>query len=274
MRHADLVHLLLAGVLVCGTACSDALAPPRDESTSTGAGEKPPPSANATIGYLAREIPVNGFVLLQGPLVSQSTHMAIGGPITWASSDPLVAQVVPLAGSSEVIRVKGAHAGTAVITATAQGNVANVTIRVLELTAAASPVVIDDFYALELGSSSEGWSYAPQLVLHDATAGGGAAVIGLSIDLPGAGPSPRCAMLRPIGSQPTELFHESYGDPELTIGKGGYRVPPGEMIVAHLTLRVPGPLVKELTLMGRVVPGDWPTTYTPDGWTRDVLSCG
>jgi len=53
----------------------------------------------------------------------------------------------------------------------------------------------------------------------------------------------------------------------------GYRVPNLEPVVAHLTLRVPGPYATTLTIKGRVVPGEWPTTYS-GGVTNDLLSCG
>jgi hypothetical protein len=111
-------------------------------------------------------------------------------------------------------------------------------------------------------------------VLRDTVGRLEAAVIAISIELPEAGRSPRCAMLRTVTGAGDPLFREYYGDFELWInGPAGYRVPSGQPVVAHLTLRVPGPYAKELTIQGRVVPGAWPTTYT-GGIGRDVLSCG
>jgi hypothetical protein len=43
--------------------------------------------------------------------------------------------------------------------------------------------------------------------------------------------------------------------------------------VAHLTLRVPGPFAKDLTLTGRIVPGDRPATYT-SRFGEGIVSCG
>ena len=69
-------------------------------------------------------------------------------------------------------------------------------------------------------------------------------------------------------------FRERYGEFELWLnGPAGYRVPNLEPVVAHLTLRVPGPYATTLTIKGRVVPGEWPTTYS-GGVTNDLLSCG
>ena len=81
-------------------------------------------------------------------------------------------------------------------------------------------------------------------------------------------------MLRTVQGAPDPLFRERYGEFELWLnGPAGYRVPNLAPVVARLTLRVPGPYAKTLTIQGRVVPGEWPTTYSR-GVTNDVLSCG
>ena len=261
----------LAAWLTASTACSDLAAP--TVSQQSVAGQSPPKVVNATIGFQAREIPVGTTVNLWGQLVSLDTHMAISGSVTWSSDNAEVATVS--AASTQEAQVRGLRPGTAHITASTPGGVAQVAITVLAETTGPSPVVVDDFYVIEFGGE-EGWGYAPQFVLRDTSGQQQSAVIGVSFDLPAAGgPSPRCAMLRPLAAQPMELFHESYGDYELWLnGPVGYRAPAGESAVAHLTLRVPGPYAKQLTLTGRIVRGgSFPTTYS-SGWGRDVLSCG
>jgi hypothetical protein len=157
----------------------------------------------------------------------------------------------------------------------ASGVRAIVPITVLDtLQTAPSPVVVEDFYFIEVDAGDGNWGYAPHLVLRDTVGRFEAALINISFDLPGAGRSPPCSMLRTVTGTPDPVFRERYGDFELWInGPAGYRVPSGALGVAHLTLRVPGPYAKQLTIQGRVAPGEWPTTYT-GGIANDVLSCG
>lgn len=274
MRQITLLTFVLAGALAAATACSDAPTTSEPSTLLTGApaGSSPAlPQANGTLGFAAREIPVGARLLLQGPLVSSDRYTAISSPLTWRTTDPTI---VALAPTQSVAWVTGVRPGIGVVSVTGGALASNVPITVLGLTSAPGPVVVEDFYVIEFGGEG-GWGYAPQFVLRDSSGKGGSAVIGLSMDLPDAGgPSPRCAMLRPVGTQPTELFHEEYGDFELSYnGSATYRVPAGKPVVAHLTLRVPGPFAKELTLEGRVVPGTWPTTYS-GRVVEDVLSCG
>lgn len=78
-------------------------------------------------------------------------------------------------------------------------------------------------------------------------------------------------MDRAVGASPLEVFHESYGDFELTIDGNGTRAGAGEA-VAHITLRIPGPAAMTFDVRGPIVPGSPPTTYSAQG--PDVLSCG
>ena len=268
--RSRLVVTVLALWLAPASGCSDLAAPESNQQSRSGQSVATP--ANAGLGFLAREIPVGTSVLLWGPLVSLDTHFMIPGAITWSSNYPEVAGI----GWSDAngAEVRGLNPGTAQITAAAPGGVAHVAVTVLAETANPSPIVVDDFYVIEFGGDAGGWGYAPQFVLRDTTGRGGSAVIGVWFELPGPnGRTPRCAMLRPVGAQPMELFHEAYGDFELWLsGASGDRATAGRNVVAHLTLRVPGPYAKELVLSGRMVPGDLPTTYSGQG--PDVLSCG
>ena len=273
MRQPPLIPFAVAVALASAAGCSDAPTSNLPSTALTGApaGSSPAlPQANGTLGFAAREIPVGQRVLLAGPLISSDRNTAISTPLSWRTTDPAVVSLSP---TQAVAWALGLEPGTSVVTVTGGSLAANIPITVLDVTTAPAPVVVEDFYVIEFGGAG-GWGYAPQFVLRDSSGKAGSAVIGVSFDLPGAGLSPRCAMLRPVGAQKMELFHESYGDFELYVdGASMYRVPAGMPVVAHLTLRVPGPYAKELTLEGRVVPGTAPTTYSA-GAVDDVLSCG
>jgi hypothetical protein len=264
----DLRVLLLACSLIAtAIGCGDA-------ATSTPASShKSPivPAENGTFGFQAREIPIGQKMLLGGTLVSTSTGNVLYGSLTWSSSD---SAIVGFGASYDAQhgRVLGLTPGRATVTATSVGGRANIPVTVLDTTSAPSPVVVDSFYVIEFGGNGD-WSYLPWFVLHDASGKGTSAVIGVSLELPGLSPSPRCAMLRPVEAQPLPLLRTGYGYPEIPVPVyPGYRVPAGAEVVAHLTLRVPGPHATELTLKGSVVPGDVPETgHLP---VRDDPSCG
>ncbi len=274
-----------AGLVVIGTlpllnACSDSptTASPAAAGRFPTAPQSPATAAdNATLGFAAREIPVGLRLMLTGPLVSKSTYFEIPGPLSWSTSDAGVAGLGYSSDDGNVQQVIGLEPGVAVISVAAPGGRASVPFTVLDTTSAPSPVVVDDFYLIEFGEP-ENVGYAPQFVLHDLTGKGESAVIGVSFDIPDVGSTPRCAMLRKVQPAPTDLFREVYGDFELSIpGVNGNPISAGQSIVAHLTLRVPGPFAKELTLVGRIVPGTLPTTYTGRSrWDADadVLTCG
>ena len=81
-------------------------------------------------------------------------------------------------------------------------------------------------------------------------------------------------MDRAIGSDPLEVFRETYGDFELYLaGDFGQRAS-GSEVVAHVTLRIPGPAAMSIDVRGPIVPGAFPTTYTGGWGGTDVLSCG
>jgi hypothetical protein len=262
------VAFVAACSLLSLAACGDGVTPPPPSAEATSL-----PPRSGTIGVAAREIPLGGRVTLQGPLVTSPYLDEVPGPYAWSTRDPSVAVANP--GSGLVSWILGVKPGITELYVDANGVRATVPITVLDtLQSAPSPVVVEDFYVIEFGGEGGNWGYAPQLVLRDTVGRLEAAVIAISIELPEAGRSPRCAMLRTVTGAGDPLFREYYGDFELWInGPGGYRAPRDQPVIAHLTLRVPGPYAKELTIKGRVVPGDWPTTYSA-GATGDVLSCG
>jgi len=247
------------------------LAAPTSTSFTTSATA---PTTIVPRGQAAREILVNSHFLAFGPWEA-GTGNAL--PTVWRSRDPSIATATSWGNSQTDGEVVGIRPGTTIVEGTTQGGTVTISVTVLAPApaAAASPVVVD-FRMLELQSAPAGsnsWFYAPELVVRDTTGRGGTAVIALSVDLPGMGIPPTCHMLRPVGSSPTEVFHESYGDFELTYDAGGGARASGTEAVAHITLRIPGPAAMIIDVPGPIVPGSMPTTYT-GGYSADVLSCG
>ena len=221
-------------------------------------------------GQTAREILVNSHFIAFG-LVEWGTGASL--PTNWRSRDPSIATVNPRGNSDGY--VVGRRPGSTLIEGSALGATATIAVTVLAPASAStvSPVVVDfRMFEVRYDPASSFWSYAPALVLVDTTGRGGSAIIGVSFDLPGLGGSPTCIMDRAVGSDPLTVFHESYGDFELTIDGGGTRAS-GSEAVAHVTLRVPGPAGMTIDVRGPIVPGSVPTTYSA-GLRGDVLSCG
>ena len=231
-----------------------------------------------TIGASARELPVGGRVLLPNALYALLSYEEVYEGITWSSSDPLVVATSPATGPlvpewMESIWVLGLVPGSAVLTAEGGGLRATILITVLDTLDAPTTVVVDDFFVIEYEEGGR-WRYAPQIVLRDTALSTQSAAIAVRFELPNAGASPPCAMRREVSGTPTNLLFGQGIAPELSLeGPQGYRIPAGGMAVAHLTLRVPGPFAKVLTLQGRVVSGTPPTALRP-GREIDPLSCG
>jgi hypothetical protein len=168
--------------------------------------------------------------------------------------------------------ILGLVPGSAVLTVEGGGLRATILITVLDTLDAPTTVVVDDFFVIEYEEGGR-WRYAPQIVLRDTAISPQSAAIAVRFELPNAGPSRRCAIRREVSGSPTNLLFGQGIAPELSLeGPPGYRVPADGMAVAHLTLRVPGPFAKVLTLQGRVVSGTPPTALRP-GREVDPLSC-
>jgi Bacterial Ig-like domain len=106
------------------------------------------------------------------------------------------------------------------------------------------------------------WYYAPQIVVAESGAKGGAEIRRLDFSIPGLGNiPPMCSTgiwIPPGGSE--SLVGEAYGDWEFTIF-GSKRAEPGEAAVMVTYLDMTGRRVT-LTARGPVVAGSLPTTYT------------
>jgi hypothetical protein len=233
-----------------------------------------PAVESGTVGFKVRELPIGGRVMVQGPITSLVSYDEVYDGLVWSSSDARVAALSP---TGNGVWIQGIEPGIAVLAVQgAEGGhrmEATALITVLDTADAPSPVVIDDFYLTEYAQGGQ-WRYAPQVVLRDTSGTIGSAVIASWFELPNIGASRRCAMLRPVYGEPTNVWHGwGQSGPELYLqGPVGYRVPAGATVVAHLTLRIPGPHAKSLTLQGRVVPGTPPTAYR-EGFDTDLLTC-
>jgi hypothetical protein len=188
------------------------------------------------------------------------------------SSDPTIISVSSLA--STAARVIGRRPGSATIVISGGGLSAQLKVTVLPLTSQPSTVVVDDFHVIEYQTPDlpGQWWYSPQLLLHDASAAGGYALIGASIDFPVGVPRPPCAMLRPLGATPAQIFREVEGTWGLMMGAGG-RVSPTDRAVVRLTVRRPDGSASRITVDGPILPGAVPTTSTPWSITGS-LACG
>jgi hypothetical protein len=259
--------LLVALALVSATACGD------DTRLPTAYGVSRPPGSITDIGVLgakAREVPVGDRVLLEGPLMALWSYAEIYDGLVWTLSDTRFAEANPTGTGG--VWIRGLVPGTAALTVMGGSLKATIPISVLDTTDAPSPVVVDSVYLIEFERQGQR-RYAPQIVLRDTSGRIGSAVIAARFELPGLGPGLQCAMLRTVFGAPTNLWHGDGAAPELSLeGPSGDRIPPDGVVLVQLTLRVPGPFAKRVTVQGRVAPGTPPTTYR-EGIDTDVLSC-
>ena len=214
-----------------------------------------------------RELAVGASTVLVGG-VNLPTGEQLQTPIAWSSPGPVLAiqQLGP-----QAARITAREPGVTILQASVNGTTRKLDVTVLPVTTQPSTIVAVDFRMLEVQTGSNSWEYAPQLVLRDDSARGGSALIAANFEVPGLGRAPSCSMVRLVGAAPVEIFHEMYGDFELTIGSG-LRASAGDA-VARLTIRTADGTAATLELHGPIVPGSWPTTYS-GGLFSGALACG
>ena len=274
MRRPIAVTVLVLA-LASSTACGESGAP-----TATRAwppivpGAPSPPIVPGTsgimignLGYLRREIPLGGRLLIQPPI-----HVGYDedwGPFASNISDASVIGWTSLE-RGEVL-VEGRSAGSTLLTLTGARMQTVLPIAVLDTVPAPNPVVVDEFYLIELLQGNR-IVYAPQLVLRDSSRAGGSALIAAWFEMPRQERTSRCAMVREIYAASTPVFRDFWGSFELTFAPGSGRLTADQPVIAHLTLRVPGPKAVELTVAAsRVVPGSAPEVRE---FNDDLMSCG
>jgi hypothetical protein len=273
MRFPSRLYLALAATLapwlaaLCG--CSDSGADPTGPGSTQSVPTVATPAVVLDIDTGPRELPVGASILLIGGVSLASTGQQLQTPIAWSSPGTAILAVQQLA--PQAVRITALKPGVTTVQASAGGITRQLDVTVLPVTTQPTTLVAVDFRMLEVQTGANNWEYAPQLVLRDGSAQGGSALIAVNFEVPGLGPAPSCSMVRPVGSAPVEIFHEMYGDYELTIG-GGVRAN-GSEAIARLTVRTAGGAAATLVLHGPIVPGSSPTTYS-GGLFSGALACG
>jgi hypothetical protein len=257
--------LPLVAALLAPTACGDATTTPAAVQTQSAA-PPAPPLWFGSIGARALEIPLGERVFLTGPVYwgyNEDYSDLVG--IVDDSSVATWRRLGPQSGF-----VEAGRAGTTYLTLRGTHAQAKLPVTVLERTSAPAPVVVD-FSVIEIQESDQ-FGYTPQIVVRDTSGRGESAVIGVWFEHPSFGRTQRCAMVRRITRDSTPVFHDAYGDFELWFPAVTGRLSDFDPVIAHVTLRAPGPSATELTVAGRVVRGDWPPYRSST--IADALSCG
>ena len=283
-RRSSLTVVLMVGLSVVA-ACQSA---GDDQQPVLPTVPSPPPAVtppplpvvpSLSLGSQMRELMVGASFLITGSVIAD----VLNHP---ATSDTTVAIEWRTDGNGAVsvqaidkrrAWVSGEAAGEGWIQGSALGANSHVYLTVLDPadTSVVSPIVIDDFRVFEHRRRYGGeLVYSPQITLHDGSASAGAALIAVSLDIPGLEPTAPCAMLRPIDAAPQMVFsYDSYfQDFEYNIPQTG-RSPLATVAVAHLVIRLPNRTATKLTISGPIVtqsqlPRDdyWPAS-------GDYLSC-
>jgi hypothetical protein len=237
-------------------------------STSVGA------ASNAIVfDSTAREI-AQGDSLVLIAWVGTPDGTGLSDSLRWQSTDSTIAAVSSLAATAG--RLVGKRSGTATILASSGNLTAQLTVRVLPVTAQPSTVVVEDFHMIEHQTPDLPgvWWYSPQLTLRDTSPAGGNALIGASLEFPAGQPRVFCAMVRPLGATSLQIFREVQGVWELMLGPGAAgRMSPTDRAVVHLTVRRPDGSATRITVDGPIISGSMPSGNTP--WSiTGALACG
>ena len=219
----------------------------------------------------AREL-AQGDSLVLIAWVASPSGTALPDSLRWESTDSAIAAVSSLAATAG--RLIGARPGTATILATSGDLTAQLTVRVLPVTAQPSTVVVEDFHMIEYQTPDLPgvWWYSPQLTLRDTSPAGGNALIAATIGFPG-NPGASCGMVRPVGPISVQIFREVKGVWELMMGTPAGRLSPTARAVARLTVRRPDGSATRITVDGPILAGAMPSGNTP--WSiTGALACG
>ena len=257
MRHTTVRSIIAASLLAGVAGCLD------EPLTSSGGAQPPsqPPSIPEVVigdqGEITADVtelmlPVGDSATLRGPLRLKSDGRPLSGGSTASSDDGSILQLVEA--GFQTYRVRALRAGRTTVSMQQSGRIFTVPVLVLDTTSAPSPVVVGRFGVREIGSEPS-FTYVPQIELRDTSAAGPSDAIGVWFELPDGSRTSRCAFVLPIGATTSELFPLMMDVREYPISitvPATYRLPSGQPIVAHLTLRVPGPFAKEVVVQGEV----------------------
>ena len=207
MSKRVLLSITFAGALGLGTACRDAVAPESQRSPGPGATTPPAPPQTppqVPLDVLTLNISSHGLVAVVGDSLVLSGQVSRGGAelpdsLQWSTSDSSIASVQVV--EKNVVLLRALRSGTVTISVRVQAAVANparqVGLQVFARSNRVSPIVIDEFTLLQVGTPVS--SYGPMLRLRDTSAFGTTKVIGLAMDLPELGWSLFCSADQNVG---------------------------------------------------------------------------
>jgi len=116
------------------------------------------------------------------------------------------------------------------------------------------------------------WFYAPQIHV-DAGPQSAATLTGFSLTIPGLpGTMKFCGALQVPGGTQFDLFHEVYGDYELTIDNPGHRATEASG-TATINLTDESGVATTRSLSAPIIPGRLPTTYSSGGGSGPWQFC-
>ena len=204
----------------------------------------------------------NGTVLLSATFESGAT-VPNGVLADWTTSDSAV--VIVTAMTPRSARVVGVGAGTSNITVTLAGKSASVKFTVQPTPATDdSALIVESFTMIEFEypSARGRWFYAPQLRVRASGTFKAAFITRMEFEIPELGPAPPCNAAISVGAGAAiDLFHEIYGDYQLTFNRDGFRASGTEAKVT-ITVADGSGRKRNVVVKGAIVHGELPTTYT------------
>ena len=221
--------------------------------------------APAPVAYLTLSppmlLPGEGFELAVSVFGNQGSVLT-DRVVSWSSSDTSVARVAAFGAGTESARVFVTRAGTTTITASSEGRSASITLTSIDNIRNSSALEIVDISLIEFEySTREGWFYAPQLRIRGPAGSTGVSVFGVKFTIPGIGTRACLTHAQAAAGQTTELFHEVYGDFDVTFDRPGARATSTQSS-AVILVKGANDRVGYITVSVPIEPGSLPTTYS------------
>jgi hypothetical protein len=266
MARRVFLSVTFAGTLALGTACRDAVAPEPQRSpgpvvTTPPATPQTPPQAPPDV--LRLDFSSHGLAAVVGDTLVLSGHVNRGAielpdSLEWATSDSSVASVEVI--EKNVVLLRTFKSGSVTITIRVQAAVADpareVGLRVFARSDRVSPIVIDDFTLLQVGTPVS--FYGPMLRLRDTSAAGTAKVVGLALDLPEIGSTLFCSADLTVGGGWSAF------NPPADMNFGIFLIPRSSSRVGPSTVRVTAVLSDGLAVTSSATATIKP--YAGGGW--------
>jgi hypothetical protein len=180
--------------------------------------------------------------------------------VSWSSEDTSVARVAALSGGTESARVFVTRTGTTAITASSEGRSASITLTSIDNIHNSSALEILDISLIEFELGGH-WFYAPQLRVREPAGSTGVSVFGVSFIIPGIGATACLTHALVASGQATDLFHEVYGDFDVTFDRPGARAT-SPQASGIILVRDANGRVGHITVSVPIEPGNLPSTYS------------